>query len=62
MRSLQENKMWSFSHTSFEPELPYASFDVDSFKYTWRDGIFSITLGNRDEHGYRSAYYHPMAR
>lgn len=53
--------MWSFAHPSFNFEPPYANFDVDGFQYTWRDGIFSITLGNRDADGYRSAYYHPMA-
>lgn len=62
MRSLKENKMWSFVHPSFKFELPYASFDVDGFQYTWRDGLFSITLANRDADGYRSAYYHSMAR
>lgn len=60
--SLLENRMWSFDHPSFNSELPYASFDVDGFQYTWPDGIFSITLGNRDPDGYRTAYYHPMAR
>lgn len=54
--------MWSFAHTSFNFEPPYANFDVDGFQYTWRDGIFSVTLGNRDADGYRTAYYHPMAR
>lgn len=54
--------MWSFEHDSFNAEKPYASFNVDGFQYTWNDGIFSVALGNRDKDGYRSAYYHPMAR
>lgn len=29
--------------------------------YQWNDGIFSITLGNRNSDGYRTAYFHPMA-
>ncbi|KAJ6625913.1 L-dopachrome tautomerase yellow-f2, partial [Pseudolycoriella hygida] len=59
--SLRRNKMWSFEHPSFKFEEQYASFDVDSFQYTWRDGIFSIALGDRENDGYRAAYYHPMA-
>ncbi|KAG4071376.1 hypothetical protein HA402_004080 [Bradysia odoriphaga] len=59
--SLRKNKMWSFKHDSFKFEQLYADFDVDGFQYTWRDGIFSIALGNREADGYRSAYYHPMA-
>lgn len=62
MQSLQQNKMWSFAHSSFNFEPPYANFDVDGYKYTWRDGIFSIVLANRNGDGYRTAYYHPMAR
>lgn len=31
-------------------------------KYQWDDGIFSITLGNRQPDGYRIVYFHAMAR
>jgi hypothetical protein len=37
-------------------------FDVDGLKFSWDDGIFSITLSNRDKDGYRTAYFHPMIR
>ncbi|KAG5676601.1 hypothetical protein PVAND_006424 [Polypedilum vanderplanki] len=38
-------------------------FDIDGLKFSWDDGIFSITLGKRDDSkdgSYRDAYFHPM--
>lgn len=42
-------------------DLSHSNFDVDGFQYTWKDGVFSITLGQRKTDGYRTAYFHPMA-
>lgn len=39
-----------------------SKFTVDNLRYQWDDGIFSITLGNRQPDGYRIAYFHAMAR
>lgn len=35
---------------------------MSGLRYSWDDGIFSITLGKRQPDGYRTAYFHAMAR
>lgn len=40
----------------------YGDFDVAGVQFQWDDGIFSITLGNRQPDGYRDVYFHPMIR
>lgn len=59
--SLRENRMWRFSHNYFHFDPLHGDFDVDGLRYQWDDGIFSITLGNRNPDGYRTVYFHPMA-
>lgn len=49
-------------HNYFHFDPIHGDFDVVGLKYQWDDGIFSITLGNRQPDGYRKAYFHPMAR
>lgn len=44
----------------FDPLM--GDFTIDGIPYQWDDGIFSITLDNRNSDGYRTAYFHPMAR
>lgn len=30
-------------------------------QFQWNDGIFSITLGDRERNGFKTAYFHSMA-
>lgn len=53
--------MWSFRHNFFHMDPHYGDFNVAGVQYQWDDGIFSITLGYPNN-GYRTAYFHPMAR
>lgn len=62
MESFQQNRIWSFSHNYFHFDPIHGDFDVGGVQYQWDDGIFSITLGNREFDGYRTVYFHPMAR
>lgn len=62
INSLTQNRIWSFQHNYFHFDPLQGDFDVAGLKYQWDDGIFSITLGNRQPDGYRTAYFHPMAR
>lgn len=39
----------------------HGDFTIDGIPFQWDDGIFSITLGNRNSEGYRTAFFHPMA-
>lgn len=59
--SFEANRMWSFRHSSFQHDPQRAAFNVAGQRFNWDDGIFSITVGNRDP-ATRSkpVYYHPM--
>lgn len=36
-------------------------FDVAGVQFQWNDGIFSITLSERNADGFKTAYFHAMA-
>lgn len=59
--SLEENRIWSFTHNYFRMDPLHGDFDVGGVQYQWDDGIFSVTLGPRNPRGFRTAYFHPMA-
>lgn len=56
-----QNQIWRFQHNYFHFDPLHGDFNVAGIQYQWDDGIFSITLGNRNPDGYRVAYFHPMA-
>lgn len=60
--SLSQNRIWTFSHNYFHFDPLHGDFDVAGVQFQWDDGIFSITLGNKQPDGYRTVYFHPMAR
>lgn len=60
--SFRQNRIWSFTHNYFHFDPLHGDFNVAGLQYQWNDGIFSVTLSNRNADGYRSAYFHPMAR
>lgn len=62
MYSLKEDSMWRFNHNFFNFDPLYGDFNVAGLQYQWNDGIFSITLGNINSDGFKTAYFHSMAR
>lgn len=60
--SFQQNRIWTFSHNFFSFDPLEGDFNVAGLRYQWDDGVFSITLGPRSLGGFRTAYFHPMAR
>lgn len=60
--NLQENKAYRIEHNYFRMNPFEGDFNVDGLKFSWDDGIFSVTLSNKDIDGYRTAYFHPMCR
>lgn len=62
MHSFRMDRIWSFSHNYFNFDPLHGDFDVAGVQFQWNDGIFSITLGNRQPNGYRTVYFHPMVR
>ncbi|XP_070500416.1 L-dopachrome tautomerase yellow-f2-like [Chironomus tepperi] len=59
--NMQEDKAYRMQHNYFRMNPFEGDYDVDGLKFSWEDGIFSITLSNRDKDGYRTAYFHPMS-
>lgn len=59
--SLSQNRIWTFRHNYFHFDPLQGDFSIDGIPFQWDDGIFSITLGNRNSEGYRTAFFHPMA-
>lgn len=60
--SLRRNAIWRFSHNFFNFDPLEGDFNVAGLRYQWNDGIFSITLSNKNADGFKTAYFHPMAR
>lgn len=59
--SFAANRMWAFRHSSFQHDPQRAAFNVAGQRFNWDDGIFSITVGNRDPATLsKPVYYHPM--
>ena len=54
--------MWSFSHHFLHFDPTQGHFNVGGQDFEWTDGIFSIALGNKNPDGFRTAYFHPLAR
>lgn len=60
--SLGQNRIWSFHHNYFHFDPTQGDLSIGGQNFSWDDGIFSITLGNKNPDGFRTAYFHPMAR
>lgn len=60
--SLSQNRIWSFSHNFFNFDPLEGDFNVAGLRYQWNDGVFSITLSDKNADGFKTAYFHPMAR
>lgn len=60
--SLRQNRIWRFSHNYFNFDPMKGDFFVAGLRYQWNDGIFSITLTDKHPDGFKTAYFHPMAR
>lgn len=58
--SFEQDHIWSFAHNYFNFDPMQGDFNVVGIEYQWNDGIFSITMGRRNEDGYRSVFFHPM--
>lgn len=59
--SYRTNQFWTFSDNVFGYDPIRGNFDVGGAKYQWNDGIFSITLSERNADGFKTAYFHSMA-
>lgn len=60
--NLQQNTAYRMQHNYFRMNPFEGDFNVDGLKFSWDDGIFSITLSKPHKDSYRTAYFHPMAR
>lgn len=59
--SFRRNRIWQINHNYFHFDPTQGHFDVAGQRFQWDDGVFSVTLGNRNAAtGDRAAYFHPM--
>lgn len=58
--SFREDKMWTFRHNYFSYDPLQGDLSLRGIKFQWDDGIFSVALGQIQNDGYRTAYFHPM--
>lgn len=59
--SFRANQFWTITHNFFGYDPIRGDFNVAGTQYQWNDGIFSITLSERNADGFKSAYFHSMA-
>ncbi|CAD7084268.1 unnamed protein product [Hermetia illucens] len=59
--SLKDNRMWTFRHNYFYFDPQSGDYNIAGQQFQWRDGIFSITLGDENKEGFRDAYFHPLS-
>lgn len=59
--SLRTNQFWTFTHNFFGYDPIRGDFEVAGTQFQWNDGIFSITLSERNADGFKTAYFHAMA-
>jgi len=59
--SLKEDADWRVHHNLFHMDPEEGDFELNGLKFQWDDGVFSIALGQEQEDGYRSVYFHAMA-
>jgi len=59
--SFRTNSMWSFSHNYFSFDPLAGDLNIGGAQFQWNDGIFSLTIGNSVQDGFKKAFFHPMA-
>lgn len=48
---------WQFAHPSLEPVTKEVDYTLNGEMYEFTGGIYSLTMGPRDEEGFRDIYY-----
>lgn len=59
--SFNDDDSWSFSHNYFHMNPFQGDYKIAGERFSWDDGIFSITLGKPERDTFRMAYFHPMS-
>lgn len=53
----KENKAWRFQHNYFNFDPLGGDFNVNGLQFAWNDGLFSVALSEKDNGGFRKAYF-----
>lgn len=57
--SSAKDSHWQFEHPSLAPVLKETEAKVQDYSYKFKAGVYSLSLGARDEEGYRDVYFTP---
>lgn len=58
--SYAENRSWRISHNFFHMDPNEGDLWIGGINLQWDDGIFGVALGDTNERGFRTVYFHPM--
>ncbi|RZC33575.1 yellow-c [Asbolus verrucosus] len=59
--SWADNDSWRVKHNFFYFDPLKGDFNVGGVNFQWTDGVFGLALGPRQQDGYRTLYFHPLA-
>lgn len=60
--SFASDTAWQFKHNYFYLDPLQGTFEVSNLKFMFSDGIFSITLSDVKNNGWKTAYFHSSCR
>ncbi|CAH1100623.1 unnamed protein product [Psylliodes chrysocephalus] len=56
----KNNKSWMFKHHYFNIDPLAGNMKLAGLSFQWKDGIFGLSLSDKDAEGYSTLYFHPM--
>ncbi|CAH0555325.1 unnamed protein product [Brassicogethes aeneus] len=59
--SWEKNDAWRVKHNFFHFDPLKGDFNVGGVNFQWTDGVFGLALGAKEDGGYRTLYFHPLA-
>lgn len=59
--SARRGQHWQFTHPTLEPVNKEADFSLNGESYQFTAGVYSLTMGPRDDEGFRDVYYSPAS-
>ncbi|CAH1967755.1 unnamed protein product [Acanthoscelides obtectus] len=59
--SFKDDDSWRIKHNFFHFDPLQGDMTVGGVNFQWTDGVFGIALGNPNENGDRTVYFHPLA-
>ncbi|CAH1995391.1 unnamed protein product [Acanthoscelides obtectus] len=59
--SYKDNDSWRVKHNFFHFDPLQGDMTIGGVNFQWTDGVFGLALGNPEQNGDRTVYFHPLA-